>query len=130
MSISKVRVGVATAEVGLGDAVLRRAGEAQLLLEDGLSVRARDTVETVEEGLEVGVVLEELLDQVEVEDLLHQFQIIGGAVHNLDLEVSVRLSANGGDVDVWDIGDLVGGEGLRSFVDLVGDALWGGTSVR
>jgi hypothetical protein len=48
-------------------------------------------------------------------------------VDDFNLEVAIVLCADCAEVDVGDIGDLVGGEGLGGFVDLVGDALgrWG-----
>jgi hypothetical protein len=50
-------------------------------------------------------------------------------VDDLDLEVADLLCANLAQVDVWDVGDLVGGKGLRGLVDFVGDALGGWCAV-
>jgi hypothetical protein len=44
-------------------------------------------------------------------------------VNDLDFEVSNLLCTDFAEVDVGDIGDLVGCEGLGSLVDLVGNAL-------
>ena len=107
VSVGKVRIGVATVEVGARHTVLCGVAEAKLLLEDSLSVRASDTVETVEEDLEVGVGREELLDEVEVEDVLEHGNVIGSAVDNLNLEVAVGVGTNIGDVNVRNVGDLV-----------------------
>jgi hypothetical protein len=81
--------------------------QAKLLLEDSLSVRASDTVETIEEDLEVRVSREELLDQVEVKDVLEHSNVIGSAVDNFNLEVAVGLGTNIGDVNIRNVGDLV-----------------------
>jgi len=107
VSIGKVRIGVATVEVGARHTVLCGVAQAKLLLEDSLSVRASDTVETIEEDLEVWVGREELLDQVEVEDVLEHSNVIGSAVDNFNLEVAVGLGTNIGDVNIRNIGDLV-----------------------
>jgi hypothetical protein len=64
---------------------------------------------------------EELLDQVEIEDVLQHVDVVGGAVDNLDLEAAICLGADGANVDVWDIGQLIGGQRLGGFEDLVGD---------
>lgn len=129
VGVDEVGVGVSTVEVGRGDAVLGRARQSQLLLKDVLAVRASDTGQAVEEDLEVGLVGEELLDQGEVEDVLQHLGVVGSAVDDLNLEVAVRLGANGRQVNVGDVGDLVGLEGLGGFVDLVGDTLGGGATV-
>ena len=42
---------------------------------------------------------------------------------DLNLEVAILLCTNGAEVNIGNVGDLVGGEGLGRFVDLVGDAL-------
>jgi hypothetical protein len=44
-------------------------------------------------------------------------------MNDFNLEVAILLCTDCAEVDVGDIGDLVGGEGLGGFVDLVGDAL-------
>jgi hypothetical protein len=44
-------------------------------------------------------------------------------MEDLDLQVAIFLCANRAQVDIWDIGNLVRGEGLRGLIDLVGDAL-------
>lgn len=129
VSIGEVRIRVATVKVGGGFAVLNGTGEAKLLLEDGLAVGASDTVKTVEEDLEVWVGDEELLDKLKVEDVLEHGDIIGSAVDNLNFKGAIGLSANGVDVDVGDIGQLVRSQGLGGFVDLVRYGLGGGATV-
>ena len=42
---------------------------------------------------------------------------------NLNLEVSDLLCANCAQVNIRDVGDLIGSDGLRCLVDLVGNAL-------
>lgn len=102
VGIGEVRVGVATTKVGAGHTVLGRVGQAEFLLKDSLAVGASDTVEAIEEDLEVGVGREELLDQVKVEDVLEHSNIVGRAVDDLDLEVAISLGTDGRDVDVGD----------------------------
>jgi hypothetical protein len=50
-------------------------------------------------------------------------------VNDLNLEGTVGLGANGGGVDIGDFGNLVGGEGLGGFEDLVGDGLGSGGTI-
>lgn len=129
MSVGKVRVGVAAVEVGAGNTVLCGVAQSKLLLEDGLSVGTSDAVKTVEEDLEVGVGGEELLDKVEVEDVLEHGNVVGSAVDNLDLEVAVGLGTNIGDVDIRNVGNLVGSQSLGELVNLVGNGLGGRATV-
>lgn len=129
VGVGQVGVGVAAVEVGAGDTVLGGALETKLLLEDGGSIRTSDTVQAVKEDLEIGVGLEELLDEVEIEDVLEHLDVVNSAIDDLNLEGAVGLGADGGDVDIGDVGDLVGGEGLGGLVDLVGDGLGGGATV-
>jgi hypothetical protein len=51
-------------------------------------------------------------------------------VDDFNLEVAILLCTDGAEVDIGDVGDLVGGEGLGRFVDLVGDALGRWSTVR
>jgi hypothetical protein len=129
VGIGQVGVGVTTVEVGARLAVLGRTSESELLLEDGLAVRTSDAGKTIEKDLEVRVRREELLDQVKVEDVLEHVDIVGSAVNDLDLEGSVGVRADIGNINVGDRGNLVGGEGLGGLVDLVGDRLRGRTAV-
>jgi len=110
--VDEVGVGVVTAKVGLGNAVLGRTLLAKLLLEDVDTVVSSNTAQTVEENLEVGVLLEERLDQVKVENVLEHLDVVLGGVDNLNLEITVGLAANGGKVNIGNVGDLVLGEGL------------------
>lgn len=118
-------------EIGGWNAVLCAGGwEAEFFLEDIDAVGACHARECVEEDFEVGVVLEELGDQREIEDLFEHERVIGGGVYNLDLQVAVGLGADCGDVDVGDGGDFVGCEDFRGFEDLVCYGFWGGATVR
>lgn len=130
VGIDEVGVGVATAKVRQGLAVHGAAGgQAELLLEDVHTVGASDTVHAVEEHLKVLVGVKEVLDQVEIEDLLHHSHVIGGGVDNLDLDGAVALGANDGGVNIGHVNVVVGGEGLGSFIDLVGHGLGGRSTV-
>jgi hypothetical protein len=105
--VDEVRVGVEATEIGLGCAVLGATRDSKFLLEDLDTVVTSDTVEAVEEDLEVLVLSKELLDEVEVEDVLEHLDVVLGAVDDLDLERAVCLGANGREVDIGDVGDLV-----------------------
>ena len=129
VGVGQVRVGVTAVEVGAGHAVLNSTFEAEFILEDGLAVRTSDTVQAVEENLEVGVASEELLDHIEVEDVLEHSSVVCGAVDDLNLEAANGLCSDGGEVDIGDGGDLVGGESLGGFEDLVGDGFGSGTTI-
>lgn len=107
VGVDKVGVGVEAAEVGLGCAVLGATLDSKLLLEDLNTVVTSDTVEAVEEDLEVLVLSKELLDEVKVEDVLEHLDVVLGAVDDLDLKRAVGLGANGGQVNVGNVGDLV-----------------------
>lgn len=74
--------------------------------------------------------LEESLDQVEVEDVLEHLKVVLGRVNDLNLNWPVGLLANGGEVDVWNIGDFVRGQGLGGFEDFVSDRLRSRRAVR
>lgn len=127
--VDEVGVGVVTTKVGLGNAVLGGTLLAELLLKDIDAVVSSDTAEAVEENLEVGVLLEESLDEVKVEDVLEHLDVVLGRVDDLNLEVAVGLGADRGKVDIGNVGNLVLGEGLGGLVDLVGDALGSGGTV-
>jgi hypothetical protein len=75
------------------------------------------------------VLLQERLDEVKVKDVLEHLEVVLGRVDDLNLEIANLLCANLAQVDVWDVGDLVGGKGLGGLVDLVGDALGGWCAV-
>lgn len=72
---------------------------------------------------------EELLDEIEVEDVLEHVDVVSSAVDNLHFERAIGLGADGGDINVWDVGEFVGSQGLGDFVDLVGDRLRGRATV-
>ena len=99
------------------------------MLEDSLSVWASDTREGIEEDFEVGVRLEKLLDEREVEDIFQHLSVVGARIDDLDLEGTICLCANCVDVNIWDIGDLVGSKFLGCFEDLVCDGFWSWSSV-
>ena len=120
---------MAAVEIRARDAVLCGSLESQLRLEDGFAVRPSDTMESVEEDLEVWVGAEEALDDVKVKDVLEHSNIVGSAVNDLDLEGAVGPGTNGGDVNVGDGSNLVRREGLGGFIDLVGDGLGGGPTI-
>jgi hypothetical protein len=105
--VDEVRVGVESTEIGLRNAVLGATLDSKLLLEHLDTIVASDTVEAVEEDLEVLVLSKELLDEVKVEDVLEHLDVVLGAVDDFDLERAVGLGANGGEVDIGDVGDLV-----------------------
>jgi hypothetical protein len=69
------------------------------------------------------VLLEERLDQVKVEDVLEHLEVVLGGVKDLNIEVTDLLRADLAQVNIGDVGDLVGCDGLGGLVDLVGDAL-------
>lgn len=129
VGVGEVRIGVTAVEVGARDAVLDGASEAKLILEDGLAVGSSDTVETVEEDLELGVRVEELLDSGEIENVLQHGGVVGSAVDNLNFERTVGLGANSLEVDIRDSGKLVGGQSLGGFEDLVGNRFGGRATV-
>ena len=51
-------------------------------------------------------------------------------MNNFNLQRAVGLGANCGDINIRDVSDLVGGEGLGSFEDLVRDAFRRRRTVR
>lgn len=126
VGIHKVRVGVTAAKVRLGLAVHSAAGGQTELLDENINaVGTGHTVHTVEQHLEVFVRAQEFFDEIEIKDLLHHGHVVGSRVHNFNLEGTIAFGANGGGVDVWDVGNFVGGQGLGGLVDLVGDRLRG-----
>jgi hypothetical protein len=68
------------------------------------------------------VLLEERLDEVKVEDVLEHLEVVLGGVEDLNIEVADLLRADLAQVNIGDVGDLVGCDGLGGLVDLVGDA--------
>lgn len=130
MGIDQVGVRVTTVEVRARDTVHgAAAGQTKLVDEDIDAVGPGDTVHAIKQNLEVLVGVEELLDQVEVENLLHHLDIVGGRVDNLHLQGAIGLGANTGKINLGDLSVVIGGEGLGGFVDLVGDCLGGGGTV-
>lgn len=129
MGVYQVRIGVAAVEVGARNTVLSGASKTKLLFENGNSVGTGDTVETVKENLEVGVGSKKLLDGVKVEDVLEHSDVIGSAINDLNLESTISLGTNGGNVNVGDRGELVGSQSLGGLEDLVRHGLGGGATV-
>lgn len=123
---------MSSTEVREGDCVLDRGrGEAQLVDEDGTTVGAGDTVHAVEEDLErVRVGEQERLDQVEIEDGLQELDVVLDRVDDLDLAWAIGEGAKLGKVNGRVLNDLVGRDRLCLLIDLVGDVLWGGPTVR
>lgn len=122
--VDEVGVGMVTAEVGFRYAVLRAAFDAELVLEDVDAVGARNTAESVEEDLEVGVLAQEGFDEGKVEDFFEVVDVILGRVDDLDVDGTNLLLADLGKIHVGQIGhDLVGLKGFGCVVDFVGDAL-------
>ena len=130
VGIHQVGVRVTTAKVRLRHTVHRAAArQSQLLDEDIDAVGACHTVHTIKEDLEVLVGAQELLDQIEIEDLLQHGHIVRSRVDNLDLQWAIGLASNVRDLDVRNVGILVGGQGLGGFVDLVGHGLRSRSSI-
>src|SRR5687767_8556269 len=75
------------------------------------------------------MLLEERLDQVKVENILEHLKVVLSGVDNLDLKLATLLCANFAQIDVGNVGDFVGCEGLGGFVNLVRDALRGGCTI-
>lgn len=84
---------------------------------------------TVEQDFEVLMGVEEVTDKIKVEDLFHEVDVVGDRVDNFDLEGTIAASADLSDINVWDLGNLVGSQSLRGFVDLVGDGLGSGGAI-
>lgn len=113
VGVGEVGVGMTAVEVWRGLAVLDGViAKTEFPAEDSMAVGARDTGQSIEEDLEVGVLNEELFDQVKVEDVLQHVDVVVGAIDDLYLEAAICLGADGLDVDIWDIGQLVGGQGF------------------
>lgn len=123
LGVDEVGVWVVTTKVRLGDAVLSAVLDAKLLLEDVDCVRAGDTAEAIEQDLEVGVLLKERPDQIEVEDALQHGEVVFGRVDDFHLEGAGIAGTSLAQVNVGDFGNLVLGQGFGGSVDLVGDAL-------
>ena len=68
--------------------------------------------------------LEERLDEIKVEYVFQHLDVVLSGVNNFDLERAIRLGADGAEVDIRDIGDLVGGQGFGNTVDLIRDTFW------
>jgi hypothetical protein len=76
------------------------------------------------------VCLEECLDQGEVKNVLEHLYVVCARINDLNLQRTICLRANCGDVDIWNIGDLVGGEVFGSLEDLVRNRLGGWSTIR
>ena len=110
------------AEIGQRRAVDDRAGaRLQVVLEDCVRVRAGDRMQGVVAHAEAGS--EQGADRVEVEQRLHQRQILRDRVDHLDLHALDLDRPEAVDVDVRRVGDLVGRDRLALGEDRLGDVL-------
>jgi hypothetical protein len=108
VGIREVRIRVSSTKVRRWNTVLgTAAGKAKLLLEDIHSIRPGDTMQRIEENLEVLVGLEERLNQWEVKDILEHGGVVGGRINDFNLKGSIYFRSNCGDVYVRDICELV-----------------------
>jgi hypothetical protein len=100
------------------------------VLKNCLSIRASNTGKSIKQDVEILVVLKELLDQCKIKDILKHIHIVGGGINDLHFQRSICLCTNCRDVDFWNICDLVGGEFLRSFEDVIGNGLRSWSTIR
>ena len=92
---------------------------AELALEDRMGVRAGDGVHGVETHAKAGG--DQRFDRVEVEQRLHQRQVLRHRIDDLDGRAFQRRAAQPVDVDVGRVGDFVGVDRLGAGEDRVGD---------
>lgn len=64
------------------------------MLEDSNAIGPGDTVKTVEQHTEFGILFEEGLDKREVEDLFHVLDVVDNAVDDLNLEGTIGLCSD------------------------------------
>lgn len=72
------------------------------------------------------MVSEEFFDYIEVEDVFEYSSVVCGVVDDFNFEVVNGLCFDGGEVDIGDGGDFVGGESFGGFEDFVGDGFGSG----
>ena len=112
------------AEIRQRRAIDHRAGaRLQFVLEDRVGVGPGHRVQGVEAHAEARG--EQGADRVEVEQRLHQRQILRDRVDDLDLGSLDLDSPEAVDVDVGSVGDFVGGDRLGTGEDRLGDVLRG-----
>ena len=112
------------AEVGQRRAVDHRAGAGfQFVLEDHMRVRPGHRMQAIETHAETRG--EQSADRVEVEQRLHQREILRDRVDDLDLGPLDLDGPEAVDVHVGSVGDLVGGDRLGMGEDRLGDILRG-----
>ncbi len=130
--VGQIGVGVTTAEVRERYRVLYGSlGETKSIDEDSAAVRTGDTVHAVEENFErVSMRLEEVLDEGEVEDGFEELDVVRHGVDDLDVRGTIGEEALLGEVDRGKLNDLVAGDSLRLFEDLVRDILRSRPAVR
>jgi hypothetical protein len=82
---------VSSAKVGGWDAVLGgRLGKTERIDEDSVGVGAGNTMETIEEDLEILGVDEEVLDQVKIENRFEELDVVGDGINDFNLQGTVR----------------------------------------
>ena len=122
LGVGRIGVGVMAAEIGQRRAVDDRAcARLELALEDRVSVGAGYRVQGVEAHAKPGG--EQGADGVEIEQGLHQRQILGDRVDHLDLHALDLDRPKAVDVDVRRVGNLVGRDRLALGEDRLGDVL-------
>ncbi len=115
------------AEVGQRRPVDHRSGaRLQFALEDRMRIRTGDGVQPVEPHTEARG--EEIADRVEVEQRLHQREILRDRVDDLDLGPLDLDGPEAVDVDVRGVRDLVRRDRLGVGEDRFGDVLRGGSA--
>lgn len=101
VGIGQVGVGMTSAKVGRGNAVLDGGfGKAELGEEQGFGVRSGNTMQTIEEDFKFFIRCEEGFDEVKVEDALEQDSIVCDRVEDGDFERSISGVANLVEVDL------------------------------
>ncbi len=124
LGVGRIGVGVMPAEVGQRRAVDHRASAGfQLVLEDHMRVRPGHRVQAIETHPETRG--EQSADGVEVEQRLHQREILRDGIDDLDLHPLDLDGPEAVDVDVRGVGDCVGGDRLGMAEDRLGDVLRG-----
>ena len=115
------------AEIGQWRAVHHGSGAGlQFALEDRVRIRAGHRMQGVEAHAEARC--EQSADGVEVEQRLHQREVLRDRIDNLDLGPLDPDSPEAIDVHVRGVGDLVGGDRFGMGEDRLGDLLRGGSA--
>lgn len=123
--VDEIGIRVSAAKIRRWDAILGAARrQREFLFEDGNAIRTGDAVESIEEDFEVFVGGEEVFDHRKVEDVFQHFDVVGDRVDDFHFEGAIGLGANGGHVNVRNVGDLVFRERFGGREDFVGDGFW------